>query len=59
MEIIEDQIFEAEVEEAGKAYQIGDYQTIQECITNQSVFLDIDPQRVRKWQITKLIDGGG
>ncbi|NCR39975.1 MAG: hypothetical protein GPJ21_08920 [Microcystis aeruginosa W13-11] len=49
MEIIEDQIFEAEedvmendpevlaeVEEARKAYQIGDYQTIQEYITNQS-----------------------
>lgn len=49
MEIIEDQIFEseeesmendpevlAEVEEARKAYQIGNYQTIQEYITNQS-----------------------
>ena len=49
MEILEDQIFEAEedvmendpevlaeVEEARKAYQIGDYQTIQEYITNQS-----------------------
>ncbi len=49
MEIIEDQIFEseeesmendpevlAEVEEARKAYQIGDYQTIQEYMTNQS-----------------------
>ena len=49
MEIIEDQIFEseeesmendpevlAEVEEARKAYQIGDYQTLQEYITNQS-----------------------
>jgi hypothetical protein len=49
LEIIEDQIFEseeesmendpevlAEVEEARKAYQIGDYQTIQEYITNQS-----------------------
>ena len=49
MEIIEYQIFEseeesmendpevlAEVEEARKAYQIGDYQTIQEYITNQS-----------------------
>ncbi len=49
MEIIEDQIIEseeesmendpevlAEVEEARKAYQIGDYQTIQEYITNQS-----------------------
>lgn len=47
MEIIEAQIFEseeesmendpevlAEVEEARKAYQIGDYQTIQEYITN-------------------------
>lgn len=49
MEIIEYLIFEseeksmendpevlAEVEEARKAYQIGDYQTIQEYITNQS-----------------------
>lgn len=49
LEILEDQIFEAEedsmendpqvlaeVEEARKAYQIGDYQTIQEYITNQS-----------------------
>ncbi len=49
MEILEDQIFEAEedvmendpevlaeVEEARKAYQIGNYQTIQEYITNQS-----------------------
>jgi len=49
LEILEDQVFEAEedsmendpevlaeVEEARKAYQIGDYQTIQEYITNQS-----------------------
>lgn len=49
LEILEDQIFEAEedsmendpqvlaeVEEARKAYQIGNYQTIQEYITNQS-----------------------
>jgi hypothetical protein len=49
LEILEDQIFEAEedsmendpqmlaeVEEARKAYQIGDYQTIQEYIINQS-----------------------
>ncbi|QGZ91287.1 hypothetical protein [Microcystis aeruginosa] len=49
LEILEDQIFEAEedsmendpqvlaeVEEARKAYQIGDYQTIQAYITNQS-----------------------
>lgn len=48
LEILEDLVFEseesleeepqvlAEIEEARKAYQVGDYQTIQEYIANQS-----------------------